>query len=1160
MFRFFQLSIVLWTLFFWAPVYSQEVDDSYELLWKIEGNNLSKPSYLFGTMHLRNNKVFDFSDSVLLKLHSADVFAAEINLDSSLWQSINNSIRQAENDFFIGDEFSDEELELFDEKGSKFGFGKNKISRKSIKELKRMLDYFDDPSEDLMPTQLDTYLYQFAKNSGLSTMGLEPLSSRDIAMDTISLEERKEIVSEKFEHLDQLSQRTKEMVNLYHKGNLTEIWNYIDAASKFNRKLLLDDRNIAMIGVFEPIMQDASMFIAVGVAHLPGEMGIINLLRKKGYKVEVVKSPRSQLSKDILETAFEEHWHTEVDSIGGIMLDVPYAINSFEMFGGLINMRASYNLIQENIYAYFSVSAAMQGDDQEAMLDRIENSISRRSNDKIIKKEIEHNGVKGYELKYKNLDSNTIRLFSVQGQVHLLLFFGIQEYIDESNKEQFFNSVKFFEPSKKINNWVSYPNQLGAYTVQFPLEPKYMIQQIEYSYDDDDTYPYHVYMCLNEEQRELYMLVWNDLPKGYYFDDDSAFFQSRFGDVIGEEYEFNPSEEKQLNDIGFVGYELAESFFIEGYNVRLKSVLRGSRNYLLMAQSLNDINTPSADQFLNSFEMTPVKQPVFQEFSIDSFSIKLPEIPTFSEEEKDYYSDLYYRAADVVEENSGVNISVRNYRLPRYFQLPNIDSLYALINDQHIIFEDQDFEITQDLNENGLFTRSGLITGPLSHTKIRFKYIVNGDQIWTVHVHQTDEYLGQGVFDVVLDSAILEPYKTNFDPFQDKRNQLFHDLKSSDTTILAEAMDGIEYLEFDSTHINRLFQSIHIMYPDSNDYYSTKEIILNKLSELEPPGFTDSLKAYFDEYSSLRGEIVSSLLEENESPENVLNMVYEIPLEDLGYSERYQLINKLSDSTDLFVRNADKLMDLMERNDGFRSSVLYSEGFIKHRNELKEEHYTRLEMLTNKWFKASFDSVMILPEDSSSYWEHSSNVENAIKIFSIIPSRHAENLIKKVRKSKEDDIQAAILYYKMSNNQSYSQKQLQKILKTIYTGWYFVEDLNERGILDKVLGTHLTKEQVYKMAIVYYLSDDYDISREMDWVGSDVIVSGEERMEVDFFEYSYEGEEEKYLAMVGKFEWNGTSFSDENIYVDYDWNEITSPENQKESMKSLIEYAQEYGF
>src|SRR5882757_11504478 len=62
------------------------------LLWEISGNGLTKPSYLFGTMHVSSKLVFHLSDSFYLALKSVDAVALELNPDT--WQgemvSMNN--------------------------------------------------------------------------------------------------------------------------------------------------------------------------------------------------------------------------------------------------------------------------------------------------------------------------------------------------------------------------------------------------------------------------------------------------------------------------------------------------------------------------------------------------------------------------------------------------------------------------------------------------------------------------------------------------------------------------------------------------------------------------------------------------------------------------------------------------------------------------------------------------------------------------------------------------------------------------------------------------------------------------------------------------------------------------------------------------------------
>ncbi len=50
--------------------------------------------------------------------------------------------------------------------------------------------------------------------------------------------------------------------------------------------ILLTNRNKSWISQLKNIMRKESVFVAVGAGHLVGEKGLINSLRKAGYKVE----------------------------------------------------------------------------------------------------------------------------------------------------------------------------------------------------------------------------------------------------------------------------------------------------------------------------------------------------------------------------------------------------------------------------------------------------------------------------------------------------------------------------------------------------------------------------------------------------------------------------------------------------------------------------------------------------------------------------------------------------------------------------------------------------------------------------------------------------------------------------------------------------------
>ncbi len=56
-------------------------------------------------------------------------------------------------------------------------------------------------------------------------------------------------------------------------------------------KALLTDRNHVMAERAVPLLEKGNAFIAVGAMHLPGNEGLISLLKQKGYSLTVQNLP-----------------------------------------------------------------------------------------------------------------------------------------------------------------------------------------------------------------------------------------------------------------------------------------------------------------------------------------------------------------------------------------------------------------------------------------------------------------------------------------------------------------------------------------------------------------------------------------------------------------------------------------------------------------------------------------------------------------------------------------------------------------------------------------------------------------------------------------------------------------------------------------------------
>lgn len=77
--------ILLWILIILLDQNTNQAQSSipdHTLLWRISGNGLKTNSYLFGTIHIKDKRVFNLNDSIVYAIQSCDVFAGELNMDS----------------------------------------------------------------------------------------------------------------------------------------------------------------------------------------------------------------------------------------------------------------------------------------------------------------------------------------------------------------------------------------------------------------------------------------------------------------------------------------------------------------------------------------------------------------------------------------------------------------------------------------------------------------------------------------------------------------------------------------------------------------------------------------------------------------------------------------------------------------------------------------------------------------------------------------------------------------------------------------------------------------------------------------------------------------------------------------------------------------------
>ena len=136
------------------------------LLWRISGKGISQPSYLFGTMHLNDQRLFNFGDSVYSAIQRTAGLAIEVSPDELCAYFVNQLFDELENSKKLDQILNDKEYKEFSSALSKkFDKPAEDITASDIvKEKNKWMQDLMEKGE--MPTFVDAYLYNLARRQG----------------------------------------------------------------------------------------------------------------------------------------------------------------------------------------------------------------------------------------------------------------------------------------------------------------------------------------------------------------------------------------------------------------------------------------------------------------------------------------------------------------------------------------------------------------------------------------------------------------------------------------------------------------------------------------------------------------------------------------------------------------------------------------------------------------------------------------------------------------------------------------------------------------------------------------------------------------------------------------------------------------------------------
>ncbi|MBC8046180.1 MAG: TraB/GumN family protein [Fimbriimonadaceae bacterium] len=262
---------------------------STSLLWEISGNGLENPSYLYGTIHMIDKKDFYVRPLIDSMLSRAEQVAFEIKLDDlAALMKIQTMLDLPEGKTIQGmmNEADYEKLKKYFADSLSVDLDMLNNQKPFILIQKISENYIKGERESF-----ELYFLMQCMKKQKPIIGLETVEEQVGIFDIIPYEEQITWLTDWSDSSAKYDQVFADMITAYKMEDIQALATLMKESSPELMKyddLFINDRNKNWIPKIEAMIKDKPTFIAVGAGHLPGESGVIELLRKKGYTVKAI--------------------------------------------------------------------------------------------------------------------------------------------------------------------------------------------------------------------------------------------------------------------------------------------------------------------------------------------------------------------------------------------------------------------------------------------------------------------------------------------------------------------------------------------------------------------------------------------------------------------------------------------------------------------------------------------------------------------------------------------------------------------------------------------------------------------------------------------------------------------------------------------------------
>jgi uncharacterized protein YbaP (TraB family) len=961
------------------------------LLWEITGNGMTKPSYLIGTMHVSNKLAFHLPDSFYIAIKSTQVVALETNPET--WQEDMSKYDVS------GDSYSSYKYNSYlsapnDYLGIntlKFYKYDNKIERalySNPSTINNLLyrSYGNKSSDFEEDTYLDMYIFQCGRKWGKKVTGVENYGESMRLMAEAYKDAAKDKSKKERSYDGEEDYSTDKIQEAYRNGNLDlldSINKYNSFSEAFDEKFLYKRNEIQANSMDSILKSGSSLFAGVGAAHLPGNRGVIEMLRQKGYKLRPVNmGERDSKDKDLVDKVrVPVTFRTETADDGFFKVDIP---GKFYKFGDddALAQKQYADMANGSYYIATRImtNAWMWGHSTEKVYKIIDSLLYENVPGKIISKtSIIKNGYKGFDItnRTRRGDVQRYNIFITPFEIIFFKMSGNGDYVKNGDEaKRFFGSIQFKEYKGGTDpiaiGWKKYSPACGGFAIDLPHEP-YVGNDGSWIYDAEDKAAGANYRVIKTDVHNYRFAEEDTFDLGLM---DESFMASEFIDT-----------ELSRRQTNYKGYPALDCKYKDktGSVYLTRFIIQGPHYYTLIAYGKKE--TAAMNNFLNSFAIKPFVygQAKQQKDTSLYFSVSTPVFPEDQkiklnissynyynndgddeESEDDVLEGGAYRNKTISNDTTGEKIYVSFYRPSRYYYVK--DSAASDKDKQFSLFGDSTWVIRYRKKTMlpGKIKVWETIATDTGSSRTMWVKTYNKNGIGFSLITESDTLTEASTFvKKFYETFTLADTLKGVNPFVKKSNLFFEDFMSNDSVLHKRAVKYIDDIYLDSSDIPQLKKAIGRLNWEEKKYLDTKKSLIDKLADIKTNASANYLKELYyalDDTVQLQYTTLESLLQQQTSYaftvfRDIVNA--EPPVLDFKISRNYtdysslsrlvysgknrsydndNFLDELSDSLKLTRIILPDLLPLLNLED-YKSSMMRLLGQMVDSNLVKPKDY-----------------------------------------------------------------------------------------------------------------------------------------------------------------------------------------------------------------------------